>query len=66
VDEEPRRADPVVLGLAAWRLLATVLVCWAFGAAADDGRTTGSFQLLVDLPTRLAFLYVFFARRLRV
>lgn len=66
VDEEPRRADPAVLGLAAWRLLGMILVGRIFGAPSDDGRTAGAFQLLVDLPTRLIFLYVFFARRLRV
>jgi len=66
VDVEPSRAARPVLAVAAWRLAAVIALTAAFGAASDDPRAPGAFQLFVDLPTRLAFVAIFFSTRLAV
>ena len=63
---EPRRAVRPILALAAWRLLGAALLCLALGPVDSDPRSAAAFGFLVDLPTRIVFLTIFFSSRLAV
>jgi hypothetical protein len=63
---EPRRAARPILALAAWRLVGAALICLFLGPMESDGRSASAFGFLVDLPTRLVFLSLFFSSRLAV
>ncbi|HEX4048220.1 MAG TPA: hypothetical protein VH309_10320 [Elusimicrobiota bacterium] len=63
---EPRRAVRPILALAAWRLLGAVLLALFLGPMEINDRTAPAFGFLVDLPTRLIFLSLFFSSRLAV
>ena len=63
---EPRRAARPILALAAWRLIGAALLCLILGPMETDGRSASAFGFLVDLPTRLVFLSLFFSSRLAV
>jgi hypothetical protein len=63
---EPRRAARPILALAAWRLLGAALLCLALGPVDSDPRSAAAFGFLVDLPTRIVFLTIFFSSRLAV
>jgi hypothetical protein len=65
-DRTPRRAAKPVIALAAWRLAGAVIVWLIFGTLESDGRAASAHAFIVDLPTRLAFLTVFFSARLAV
>ena len=63
---EPKRAVRPILALAAWRLLGAVILCFAFGPVDSDPRSAAAFGFLVDLPSRIVFLTIFFSTRLAV
>jgi hypothetical protein len=65
-DQEPRRASRPALALALWRLAAIAAVAFYLGSSGDDGRAAGAYQVFVDLPSRLAFSWIFFTGRLAV
>lgn len=65
-DSPTRRAAPALLAAAGWRLAGALLVLLVWGAGADDPRSTFAFSLLVELPTRLVFAYVFLTSRVEV
>ncbi len=65
-DQEPRRASRPALALALWRLAAIAAVAFYIGSSGDDGRAAGAYQVFVDLPSRLAFSWIFFTGRLAV
>jgi hypothetical protein len=68
VDAAPLRASRPLLGVALWRLLALAALAVAFGRGGgdDDGRAAGAYQIFVDLPSRLAFAWIFFSSRAAV
>ena len=63
---EPKRAVISILALAAWRLIGAALICLFLGSMETDGRAASVYGFLVDLPTRLLFLTIFFSSRLAV
>ncbi|HXS99619.1 MAG TPA: hypothetical protein VN915_03015 [Elusimicrobiota bacterium] len=63
---EPRRAFAPILALAAWRLLGAIILCLVLGPVDTDPRSAAAFGFLVDLPSRLVFVTIFFACRLAV
>ncbi len=65
-DLAPRRASRPILALALWRLAGAAAVWLIFGGLGSDGRGAAAFGIFVDLPTRLAFLSIFFSSRLSV
>jgi hypothetical protein len=66
VPAAPRRASLPILLFAAWRLAGAVLIWLTVGSLETDGRGAAAFACLVDLPTRLVFLSIFFSARLAV
>jgi hypothetical protein len=66
VDAKPRRAARPILILAAWRLAGAAVIGLTLGPLEADGRGASAFAFLVDLPTRLVFLTVFFSANLAV
>jgi hypothetical protein len=65
-DWEPKHVVKPILALAVWRLLGAALIYFVLGAVIDEPRSAAAFGLLVDLPTRLIFLTIFFSSRLAV
>lgn len=63
---EPKRAVRPILILAAWRLLGAALLWLVLGPPETDPRGPAAFGFLIDLPTRLVFLSIFFSSRLAV
>jgi len=63
---EPRRAVSVILALAAWRAIGAILLLLIWGPVEFDPRSAAAFGFLVDLPSRLVFVTIFFATRLAV
>src|SRR5262249_30574153 len=60
VAPEPARASRAILVLAAWRLIASVLLLSAWGTVSDDLRVVSGFEVFAQLPARLAFAAIFF------
>ena len=65
-DETTRRASPLMLGAAGWRLLGAMLVLFLWGTGEADPRSSFAFSLLVELPTRLVFAYAFLTSRVEI
>lgn len=63
---EPRRALRAILALAAWRVIGAILLLIVLGPVEQDPRSAAAFGFLVDLPSRLVFVTIFFATRLAV
>ena len=63
---EPKHASRAILALAAWRLLGALIVYLVLGPVVDEPRSAAAFGFLVDLPTRLIFLTIFFSSCLAV
>lgn len=63
---EPKRAVRSILALAAWRVVGAAILCLVFGPVDSDPRSAAAFGFLVDLPSRLVFLTIFFSSRLAV
>jgi hypothetical protein len=63
---EPRHAVRPILALAAWRLLGALLIYFVLGPVDSEPRGAAAFGFLVDLPSRLVFLTIFFSSRLAV
>jgi hypothetical protein len=66
IGDAPRRDALPILVIAAWRLAGAALIGLTLGPLESDGRGAAAFAFLVDLPTRLIFLSVFFSARLAV
>ncbi len=65
VDVEPRRALRPALVTALCRLFAIAAIAFVFSAP-DDGRAAAFYQIFVEMPSRLAFGWIFFSERLAV
>lgn len=65
-DRAPRRASPLMLGAAGWRLAGAALVLFLFGTGEADPRSAFAFSVLVELPTRLVFAYALLTSRVEV
>ncbi len=69
---EPRETDiPAVhsreaAGVAMWRACGTILLVLIIGSMQTDGRAEGMLAVLIDLPTRAVFAFIFAKYRLKV
>lgn len=63
---EARHAVRAILALAAWRVIGALALLLVFGPVDQDPRSAAAFGFLVDLPSRLVFVTIFFASRLAV
>lgn len=60
------RVSRVLLALAAWRLVGSVILASVFGTAGDDPNAVAAYAFLVDMPVRVLFFSLFFGARFAV
>jgi len=66
IEPSPRRASRPILGVAVWRLAGAILLLFFLGPFEVDGRMALAYSLLVEMPSRLVFSWIFLSSRLRV